>query len=153
MPKINIDTAPERSGSSYPAEFTAKVGEKDRRMLGDAAGLTQFGVNLSTLAPGAQSSLMHWHEQEDEFVYVVSGELTLVEEDGETTLGPGEAAGFKAGVQNGHHLVNKTQQPATFLEIGTRSSFERGHYPGEDLSYHKEGGVGRFTRKDGSPVS
>jgi uncharacterized cupin superfamily protein len=150
MPKIDIDNAPARSGSSYPEPFRTKVGGKLRRQLGDAAGLTRFGVNLSTLEPGCASALRHWHENEDEFVFVVAGQVVLVEEDGETTLRAGEAAGFKAGVANGHHLVNRSDAPATFLEIGSRSAAERGHYPDDDLAYHKDQGKVRFTRKDGS---
>lgn len=150
MPKIDIETAPRRDGSSYPDPFPAKVGGKLRVQLGDAAGLTQFGVNLSTLQPGCMSALRHWHEQEDELVFVVSGELALVEDDGETRLSAGDAAAFKAGVANGHHLINRSNQPAVFLEIGTRSADEIAHYPDDDLRYVKTAGQRRFTRKDGS---
>lgn len=152
MPKIDIAAAPRRDGSSYPDPFAAKVGGKLRVQLGDAAGLTQFGVNLSTLQPGCMSALRHWHENEDELVFVVSGEVVLVEEEGETPLRPGDAAGFKAGVANGHHLVNRSGAPATFLEIGTRADDETGHYPDDDLLYTKRAGRRRFTKKDGSPA-
>ena len=96
--------------------------------------------------------LRHWHENEDELVYVIAGEVVLAENDGETVLRAGDAAGFKAGVANGHHLVNRSGKPATILEIGSRFADERAHYPDDDLAYHKEGGVVRFTRKDGSAV-
>ena len=152
MPKIDIENAPTRIGASYPEPYRSRVGAKVRRQLGDAAGLTQFGVNFSTLEPGCASALRHWHEKEDELVYVIAGEVVLAEDDGETVLRTGDAAGFKAGVANGHHLVNRSGKPATFLEIGSRFADERAHYPDDDLAYHKEGGVVRFTRKDGSAV-
>jgi len=150
MPKIEIDSAPGRTGTRYPEPFRSRVGAICRCQLGDAAGLTQFGVNLTTIPPGGISALRHWHEQEDELVWVVSGALVLVEEGTETRLGPGDAAGFKAGVPNGHHLVNRSGAPATILEIGTRLMDERGHYPDDDLAFAKVAGAVRFTRKDGS---
>ena len=152
MPKIDIENAPTRIGARYPEPYRSRVGALVRRQLGDAAGLTQFGVNLSTLEPGCVSALRHWHEKEDELVYVISGEVVLAEDDGETVLRPGDAAGFKAGAADGHHLVNRSGEPATFLEIGSRFADERGHYPDDDLAYHKEAGAVRFTRKDGSAV-
>ena len=152
MPKIDIEGAPTRIGARYPEPFRSRVGAMVRRQLGDAAGLTQFGVNLSTLAPGCVSSMRHWHEQEDELVYVITGEVVLADDDGETVLRAGDAAGFKAGVDNGHHLVNRSDKPATFLEIGSRVNDERCHYPDDDLAYHMQAGKGRFTRKDGSAV-
>jgi len=150
MPKIDIEAAPNRTGARYPEPYRSRVGAVHRRQLGDAAGLTQFGVNLTTLPPGCMSSLRHWHQNEDELVFVVSGEVVLVEDGGETVLWPGEAAGFKAGVAAGHHLVNRSGAPATFLEIGKRGADERGFYPDEDLLYVKEAGQVRFTRRDGS---
>lgn len=152
MPKIDIEAARERVGHSYPEPYRTRTGAKHRRVLGEAAGLTQFGVNLSTLPPGAESALRHWHESEDEFVWVVSGEVVLIEDDGETVLRAGDCAGFPAGVADGHHLVNRSDRPATFLEVGTRWPTERGHYPDDDLAYHREGGKVGYTRKDGSPV-
>src|SRR3954462_12520753 len=103
MPKIDIAAAAARTGTIYPGAFKPVVRGREKRVLGDLAGLTQFGVNLTVLKPGAASALRHWHEQEDEFVFVVAGELTLVEDGGETQLKAGEAADFKAGVPNGHH--------------------------------------------------
>ena len=109
MPKIDIAKATVRTTTIYPEEFQHVVRGREKAALGNVAGLTQFGVNLTRLKPGAASALRHWHENEDEFVYVLEGELVLIENDGETVLQPGDAAGFKAGVPNGHHLVNKTQ--------------------------------------------
>lgn len=150
MPKIDIDAMEFEGGSGYPAPFQAQVAGRMRKRLGNAAGLSQYGVNLSRLDPGAMSALRHWHEQEDEFVYVLEGELTLIEDEGETLLRSGEAAGFKAGVANGHHLVNKGDAPALYLEIGTRAHTERAHYPDDDLAVTKEGTNFAFTRKDGT---
>jgi uncharacterized cupin superfamily protein len=152
MPKIDIENAPSRIGAGYPEPYRSRVGALVRRRLGDAVGLTQFGVNLSTLEPGCVSALRHWHEREDELVYVISGEVVLAENDVETVLRAGDAAGFKAGESNGHHLVNRSDRPATFLEIGSRIADERGHYPDDDLAYEKVAGIARFTRKDGSAV-
>jgi len=108
MPKIDIAKLPVDNGSSYPEPFNRAVVGRERKRLGNAAGLDQFGVNLTRLRPGAASSLRHWHEKEDELVYVLEGEVVLIEEDGETVLKPGDAAGFKANLPNGHHLVNKS---------------------------------------------
>jgi len=150
MPKLDIDALEWKTGSGYPAPFSARVGGRAKKRLGDAGGLTQFGVNLTRLDPGAMSALRHWHEVEDEFVDVVSGELVLVEEGSETLLRAGDAAAFKAGVNNGHHLVNRSDAPATYLEIGTRADTERAHYPDDDLAVVKRDGKFRFTRKDGT---
>ena len=152
MPKIDIAALGWKGGSGYPAPFADRVGGRSRKRLGDAGGLSQFGVNLTRLEPGAMSALRHWHEAEDEFVYVLEGELTLVEEEGETPLRAGEAAAFKAGVANGHHLVNRSQAPAIYLEIGTRAAEERAHYPDDDLAVTKANGAYHFTRKDGSEI-
>lgn len=151
MPKIDISSIPVRTGSGYPAELRKAVVGRERRALGDAGGLTQFGVNLTRLRPGAASSLRHWHDAEDELVYILEGELVLVEDDGETVLGPGDAATFKAGVANGHHLVNRSDRDALLLEIGTRSSRERCHYPDVDLAFVQDEAGERFTRKSGEP--
>ncbi len=149
MPKIEIPSLPVHSGTGYPAPFADRVRGRSRKKLGDAVGLTQFGVNLTTLQPGAESAIRHWHENEDELVWIVSGEVVLIEDEGETVLGPGDAAGFKAGVANGHHLVNRSDAPATYLEIGTRAETERGHYPDDDLAYAKDADGFCFTRKSG----
>lgn len=150
MPKIDIEGMEWASGSTYPAPFQAAVAARTRKRLGDAVGLSQYGVNLTRLDPGAKSALRHWHEEEDEFVYLLDGELTLIEDDGETILRPGDAAGFKAGTANAHHLVNLSDQPATYLEIGTRAPHERAHYPDDDLQLNRTGPDYNFARKDGS---
>ena len=111
--------------------------------------LTQFGVNLTRLKPGAASALRHWHEAEDEFVYVLEGEITLIDDGGTTVLQPGDAAGFKAGVANGHHLVNRSQRDAVYLEVGTRAKRERAHYSDVDLVYDRDESGFRFSRKSG----
>ena len=112
MPKIDIDALPVRTGSGYPAPFDAPCLGRTRRALGDAAGLDQFGVNLQRLAPGAWTSQRHWHTTEDEFVWVLEGEVVLVEDDGETVMRAGDCAAWKAGVENGHHLVNRSDRDA-----------------------------------------
>ncbi|MBL9058403.1 MAG: cupin domain-containing protein [Mangrovicoccus sp.] len=121
--------------------------------LGDAGGLTQFGVSLETLGPGGRSSDRHWHEAEDEFAYVLSGTLTLVEDTGEATLGPGEAAAFPAGNPVGHTLENRTDAPAVFLMIGTRAADDRVHYALLDRIEVKLAGRKHLTRRDGTPLS
>jgi uncharacterized cupin superfamily protein len=151
MPRIDIASVPMQSTTAYPEPLRHVVAERYLQRLGDAAGLTQFGVNLVRLKPGAASSLRHWHENEDEFLWMLEGELVLIENEGETVLRPGDAAGFKAGVPNGHHLVNRSAQDGVFLVIGTRAAHERAHYPDNDLAMvHDEAGR-RFTRKSGAP--
>ena len=151
MPKIDIDRVAVKTGSIYPAPFKAMADARARQALGDAAGLTQFGVNLTRLPPGAATAQRHWHEAEDELVFVVSGELILIEEGGETLLRSGEAAAFKAGQADGHHLVNRSAEDAVVLEVGSRASEERAHYPDVDLVYEKRGGKIRFTNRAGEP--
>ena len=143
------DVAP-RSGSNYPPELAKLVAGREKRPLGDRFGLDQFGVNLTTLAPGAMSALRHWHEREDEFIYVLEGEITLVDDAGAHRLTPGMCAGFKAGVANGHHLKNLTATPASYLEIGSRQTGEIPHYPDDNVKAAKIDGKYIFTRKDGS---
>lgn len=153
MPKIDIDSLEWTTGSGYPAPFDQAVAGRWRKRLGNEAGLSQFGVNLTALKPGAQSALRHWHANEDEFVYVLQGELVLIEDDGETVLRPGDAAGFKSGTPNGHHLVNKSDADAVFLEVGTRAPDERAVYPDDDLLAVKRDGNLVFTGRDGSMKS
>lgn len=150
MPKIDISKAQVRTTSAYPEQYKKHCEGREKTVLGDLAGLTQFGVNRTLLKPGAASSLRHWHEQEDEFVYILEGELTLVEDGGETLLKAGDAAGWKAGVENGHMLVNKSGRDAVYIEIGTRVSRERAHYPGLDLLYTRDENGIRVTRRDGT---
>src|SRR5262249_52663566 len=124
---------------------------REKMALGDVAGLTQFGVNLTRLKPGAASSLRHWHEHEDELIYVLEGEITLIEDGGATMLRPGDAAGFKAGVANGHQLINKSQRAALYLEIGTRAKIGRAHYPDVALVGDKGEHGFRFSHRSGEP--
>jgi len=152
MPKIDIDNLPVEVRTGYPAPYDKVVAGRSRKRLGNAVGLSQYGVNLTTLKPGAASALRHWHEKEDEFVYVLLGEVTLVENEGETILRAGDAAGFRAGVANGHHLVNHSAQDAVYLEIGSRMPGEIAHYPDVDLAMAKVDASYVYTRKDGSPV-
>ena len=151
MPKIDIDKLPVERSSGYPAPFNKLVEGRARQRLGRAAGLTQFGVNICTLAPGAASSLRHWHENEDELVYVIEGEVVLCEDGGETVLKAGEAAAWKAGVPNGHCLINRSDRAAVFIEVGTRAPAERAHYPDIDMLAVRDDAGARFTRKDGTP--
>jgi len=141
-----------RRGTIYPAEFAKGFEGRIKRALGNAGGLTQFGVNLTTLEPGAPSAHRHWHAKEDEFIYVLDGELTLITDAGEEMLGPGMAACFPAGEPNGHHLVNKSGAPASYLEIGTRSPDEDAEYPDIDLRLQKRNGKVVFMRKSGEPI-
>ena len=151
MPKIDIAKVPVDSRTGYPEPFNSVIEGRSRKRLGIAAGLDQFGVNLTTLKPGAASALRHWHEREDELVYVLEGEVVLIEDEAETVLKPGEAAGFKANVRNGHHLVNKSNRDAVYLEIGTRSKHERAEYPDVDLLVIRDENGGRYLHKDGKP--
>jgi uncharacterized cupin superfamily protein len=150
MPKIDFAKAAERKGSAYPKPFDAPCVARDRRVLGEGAGLTDFGVNLLTLPPGAWSSQRHWHSAEDEFVFVVSGEVVLVTDEGEITLRAGDAAGFPKGVADGHHLINRSSAPAICLEMGTRTT-------GTDVCTYSDIDMkvddrdGRYTRKNGTP--
>lgn len=151
LPALDPATVAERKGSPYPAEFAQAVAARAKKPLGDAVGLTQFGVNLVTLPPGAWSSQRHWHTREDEFVYVLAGEVTLVTDAGEQVLGSGMAAGFPAGSPNGHCLINRTDRPVLYLEVGTRDSADEARYPDIDMQRGLDGDKRVFTRKDGSP--
>jgi uncharacterized cupin superfamily protein len=151
MPKIDIAKLPVDTRTGYPPPFDRVVVGRERKRLGNAAGLDQFGVNLTTLKPGAASALRHWHEKEDELIFILEGEVVLIEDGGEIALKPGDAAGFKAGIPNGHHLVNKTNRDAVYLEIGTRSKFERAEYPDVDLTAVRDDKGMRYTHKNGGP--
>jgi len=153
MPKIDIPKLPVYDGTDYPEPFRKVVAGRARKPLGKAAGLDQFGVNLTTLKPGAASALRHWHQNEDEFVYILAGEVVLIEDDGETVLKAGDAAAFKANSGNGHHLVNKSTREAVFLEIGSRFKHERVEYPDVDLVAVGDEQGARYTHKDGRPYS
>jgi uncharacterized cupin superfamily protein len=151
MPKIDIDKTPIDTATGYPPPFNKAVEGRSRKRLARTAGLTHFGVNICTLKPGAASSQRHWHENEDEFVYVVSGEVVLREDNGETVLRPGDAAAWKAGVANGHCLVNRSDRDAVFIEVGTRSASERAHYSDIDMMVVRDEKGARYTRKNGEP--
>jgi len=140
-----------RRGSIYPHPFQQQLAGRLKRKLGDAVGISQFGVNLVTLEPGAWSSQRHWHEKEDEFVYIVSGEATLVTDEGERPLSAGMFAGFPAGEANAHRLANNTDMPVVYLEIGSRVHDERAEYPDVGMKAHKVDGNWIFTRNDGTP--
>jgi uncharacterized cupin superfamily protein len=152
MPKIDVAALPFVARIGYPPPHDKLVAGRSRKRLGDAANLTQFGVNLTKLEPGAVSSLRHWHDNQDEFVYLLEGELTLIEDDGETTLKAGDAAGFKAGVANGHHLVNRSDRDAVYLEIGSRTPRERVQFSDVDLAVVADEAGVHYSRKDGSPL-
>ncbi|HTW89815.1 MAG TPA: cupin domain-containing protein [Candidatus Binataceae bacterium] len=148
-PAIDPASLPESKGvTSYPEPFRAMVAGRMRRVLGETLGLKNFGVNLSRLDPGAYSSARHWHSLEDEFVYVLEGEVTLITDEGEQTLTAGMAAGFPAGKPNGHHLVNRGSRIATYLEIGDRRPGDEVTYPDIDLELRW---ARRFRHKDGRP--
>jgi uncharacterized cupin superfamily protein len=151
MPKIDIVNLPIDTRTGYPPPLNRVVEGRSRKRLGNAVGLDQFGVNLTTLKPGAATALRHWHEKEDELVYILEGEAVLVEDDGETVLKAGDAAGFKANTPNGHHIVNKSQRDVVLLEIGTRSKVEKASYPDLDLIAIRDEAGMRYTRKNGEP--
>lgn len=149
MPKIDLATVPERPGSPYPAPHGAPCAGRVRQRLGDAGGLTGFGVNLMRLPPGGWSSQRHWHTAEDEFVYVLEGELVLVEDGGETLLRAGDCAAFPKGSGNGHHLINRSAALAIYLEAGTRSPLDVTYC--SDIDMMSSAADGRFVHKDGTP--
>jgi uncharacterized cupin superfamily protein len=151
MPKIDIASLKIDSSSNYPQPYRQAVAGRQRLRLGNAAGLDQFGVNLTTLKPGAWSSQRHWHEAEDELIYVLEGELVLCEDAGEIMLRPGDAVGWKANSGNGHCLINRSGRDAVFLEIGTRSTHERVVYPDIDMRVERDASGSRYLHKSGEP--
>jgi uncharacterized cupin superfamily protein len=150
MPRIDIDATPLRRGSGYPPPFDAPCAQRTRRRLGEAGRLSDFGVNLMTLPPGGWSSQRHWHSHEDEFVYVLEGELTLIEDGGETLLRAGDCAAFAKGTGDGHHMINRSAAPAIYLEVGSRNPHDLTTC--SDVDMMSAAADGRFTRKDGSPI-
>ena len=151
MPKIDIGKIAIDTATGYPAPFNKAVEGRSRKRLGRAAGLSHFGVNICTLKPGASSSQRHWHENEDELVYVLEGEVVLCEDGGETVLKPGDAAAWKAGVANGHRLINRSQRDTVFIEVGTRAATERAHYSEIDMMVVRDEKGARYTKKNGEP--
>jgi uncharacterized cupin superfamily protein len=148
--KIDLPAVPVVKGSRYPSPYDEPCAGRARQRLGDAAGLTDFGVNLLRLSPGAWSSQRHWHSAEDEFTYVLDGEVVLVTDTGEETLRRGDCAGFKAGVQDGHHFQNRSAHDAVLLEVGSRRpADDEGDYPDIDLRFLK--GRAGYIHKDGTP--
>lgn len=143
-----------RNGSGYPEPYRSRVVPREKRALGDAVGLTKMGVNLTTLMPGKESSMRHFHTQEDELVYVLEGEIVMCTDEGEQVLSAGTYAGFPAGVRNGHHFINRSQSPARYLEISNRDPNDSAEYtdPNVDLAYAKSpNGKAVFTKRDGTP--
>ena len=153
MPKrIDPKDVPVQAGTFYPPPYDQPCRARERRKLGDAAGLTQFGINLLRLRPGVWSSQRHWHTGQDEFVYVLEGEVVLVTDAGEEILKPGDCAGFKAGDKDGHHLQNRGTADALLLEVGTRVTDDGGEYPDIDMAFQM-GATPSYTRKDGTPYT
>lgn len=150
MPKIDLDAAPRHDGTGYPPPYDARCRERSAILLAETAGLTLVGINLMTVPPGQWSSQRHWHADEDEFVWVVSGEVVLVEDGGETVLKAGDCAAWKAGVADGHHLQNRSDRDAVLLQVGnpTNTASETVDYPDIDLII-RPGGDG-YRRRDGS---
>ena len=151
MPKIDLAKVPVKTGSIYPEPYAAQMQGRSSLRLGEAGGLTQFGANLVILAPGARSSLRHWHRNEDEFVMVTEGECVLVQDAGETLMLPGDCAAFPAGDPDGHCFINRSTTEARFLVVGTKAPSEVATYSDVDMVVAMEGGSARFTYKDGTP--
>jgi uncharacterized cupin superfamily protein len=147
--KLKIEAIQSIRGSGYPAPFDEPCRRRERKQLGNAAGLTQFGVNLLRLPPGSWSSQRHWHSAEDEFVFILEGEVVLVTEDGEEVLRAGECAGFRANEPDGHHLQNRSSRDAVVLEVGSRSNADATVYP--DIDMIIAAGTDTYTRRDGTP--
>lgn len=150
LPAVRAKDSPQRVGSRYPKPFDEPCQNRTKYILGDQFGLDQFGVNLAVIAPGSWSSQRHWHEKEEEFIYMLEGELVLVDDDGEHVLTPGMCAGFKAGNGNGHHLKNMGAKPALYLEVGSRIGDERVVYSDIDMKGEATDGKYTFLHKDGS---
>ncbi len=151
--RIDIESLPVRSGTYYPPPFDQPCRARERKRLGDAAGLSQFGSHQLRLQPGAWSSQRHWHTKSDEFVYVISGEVVLVTDGGEETLCAGDCAGFKAGDSNGHHFQNRSEEDAILLEMGSRIEGDGAFYPDIDLVHPADGKPAMYTHRDGTPYA
>lgn len=149
---VSAAEAPVRSKpSNYPEPFASRMAGREKRPLGELFGLTNFGVNLTRLAPNAVSSVRHYHTKQDEFIYILQGCPTLHTDEVRTVLSPGMCAGFKAGTGNGHHLINESNEDVIYLEIGDRTPGDEGFYPDDDLKAQMVDGKWQFVRKDGTP--
>ena len=150
MPAIKATDVKARTGSGYPEPYKSRCLPREVRALGDACGLTKIGVNQTTLEPGKESSMRHWHTHEDEFVYILEGEVVLRTDEGEQVMRPGMCAGFPAGDKNGHQLINRTDRTAIYLVISNRDERDGAEYsdPDVDLAYRD----GKMVRRDGSPL-
>jgi uncharacterized cupin superfamily protein len=149
---VNASEAPARiKPSNYPEPFASRMSGRMKHPLGDLFGLSNFGVNLTRLAPNAVSALRHAHTMQDEFVYILQGHPTLHTDKGKTRLTPGMCAGFKAGTGNGHHLINETTEEVVYLEVGDRTPGDEGSYPDDDLKALLVEGEWKFAHKNGTP--
>jgi uncharacterized cupin superfamily protein len=148
---VASEVAPRTKPSNYPEPFASRMAGREKRPLGDLFGLSNFGVNLTRLAPGAVSALRHAHSVQDEFIYILQGHPVLVTDAGETPLSPGMCAGFKAGTGNGHQLLNRTDEEVVYLEVGDRSAGDSAIYSDDDIQAALVQGQWRFAHKDGSP--
>jgi uncharacterized cupin superfamily protein len=148
--RVDLNSVPVTVGSGYPAPFDKPCAGRARQRLAQSSGLSDFGVNLLRLPPGTWSSQRHWHKAEDEFVFVLEGEVVLITDSGEETLRAGDSAGFKAGVKDGHHLQNRSPREALVLEVGSRKPEDEGEYSDIDMRFMRAG-AGSFAHKDGTP--
>jgi uncharacterized cupin superfamily protein len=152
-PAIDPAALPAKSVSGYPEPYRSRVLPREKRALGDACGLTRVGINLTTLLPGKESSMRHWHTHEDEFVFVLEGEVVLRTDAGEQVLRAGECAGFPAGREDGHQFINRSERPARYLEVSNRDVQDSAHYsdPSVDLLWNAPHHPRKFCRRDGTP--
>jgi uncharacterized cupin superfamily protein len=152
LPAIDPKELEGQSGTFYPDAVKGPAEPRIKRKLGDALGLSHFGVNYTILPPGSWSAFRHWHLNEDEFVYILEGEVTLISNDGEQILGPGMAAGFPAGKADGHQLINNTTEDVVLLEVGNRTPNDTVQYPDMDLMLKKKPGDHQYTDRQGNPI-
>lgn len=148
---VAAETPARTKPSNYPEPFASRMAGRQKRPLGDLFGLSNFGVNLTRLAPGAVSALRHAHSRQDEFVYVLQGHPTLHTDEGRLRLAPGMCAGFQAGTGNAHRLINETAEDVVYLEVGDRTPGDEGSYPDDDLRAALVEGRWKFVHKDGTP--
>jgi uncharacterized cupin superfamily protein len=149
LPALDPATVEEKRGSGYPEPFRSRMGDRAKKRLAAACGLGNLGVNLVRLGPGGQSALRHWHTLDDEFVYVLEGEVVLVTDGGEQVLGPGMCAGYPAGSRDAHHFVNRSERPAVYLEIGANTPGDNAFYPDDDLMWGADEAGEFAAHKDG----